>query len=57
MIFDCHQSIKKILDFNQAPAGESPQLNIAWGVDKNFMFGASISIFLLIMWMMIINRK
>lgn len=43
MIFDCHQSIKKILDFNQAPAGESPQLNIAWGVDKNFMFGAAIS--------------
>lgn len=43
MNFDCHQSIKKILDFNQAPSEQQTQLNIAWGVDKNFMFGAAIS--------------
>ena len=43
MKFDCHQSIKKILDFNQVPTEQNAQLNIAWGVDKNFMFGAAIS--------------
>ncbi|ROP56233.1 UDP-glucose/galactose:(glucosyl)LPS alpha-1,2-glucosyl/galactosyltransferase/UDP-glucose:(galactosyl)LPS alpha-1,2-glucosyltransferase/(galactosyl)LPS 1,2-glucosyltransferase [Enterobacter sp. BIGb0383] len=43
MIFDCHQSIKKILEFNHAPVGQDSQLNVAWGVDKNFMFGAAIS--------------
>ena len=43
MNFDCHQSIKNILDFNQAPSGQQAQLNIAWGVDRNFMFGAAIS--------------
>lgn len=43
MNFDCHQSIKKILEFNQAPTEQKTQLNIAWGVDKNFMFGAAIS--------------
>lgn len=34
---------KKILDFNQAPSEQQTQLNIAWGVDKNFMLGAAIS--------------
>lgn len=43
MIFDCHQSIKKIIEFNHAPVGQDSQLNVAWGVDKNFMFGAAIS--------------
>lgn len=43
MNFDCHQSIKKILEFNQAPTEQKIQLNIAWGVDRNFMFGAAIS--------------
>lgn len=43
MIFDCHQSIKKILEFNHTPVGQDSQLNVAWGVDKNFMFGAAIS--------------
>lgn len=43
MNFDCHQSINKILEFNQAPAGQNKHINIAWGVDKNFMFGAAIS--------------
>lgn len=43
MNFDCHQSIKKILEFNQAPSEQKTQLNVAWGVDKNFMFGAAIS--------------
>lgn len=43
MIFDCHQSINKMLDFKYAPTDQETQLNIAWGVDKNFMFGAAIS--------------
>lgn len=43
MIFDCHQSINKVLDFNEAHSNHDTQLNIAWGVDKNFMFGAAIS--------------
>jgi len=43
MIFDCQQSINNVLEFNNAPSGQETQLNIAWGVDKNFMFGAAIS--------------
>ncbi|HHU0692401.1 glycosyltransferase [Citrobacter sp. Marseille-Q3906] len=43
MNFDCHRSIKKILEFNQAPTEQKTEFNIAWGVDKNFMFGAAIS--------------
>jgi len=43
MNFDCHQAIKEKIEFNSAPEGITPQLNIAWGVDQNFMFGAAIS--------------
>lgn len=43
MNFDCHQSINEIIDIFGAPEGQTPQLNIAWGVDQNFMFGAAVS--------------
>lgn len=43
MNFDCHQAIKEKIEFNAAPEGVIPQLNIAWGVDQNFMFGAAVS--------------
>lgn len=43
MNFDCHQAIKQKLDFGVFPQQQAPVLNIAWGVDKNFMFGAAIS--------------
>lgn len=43
MNFDCHQAIKEKIEFNAAPEGVIPQLNIAWGVDRNFMFGAAVS--------------
>lgn len=44
MIFDCHNSIKKTIEFFGAPADQQPQLNVALGVDDNFMFGAAVSI-------------
>lgn len=44
MNFDCRQAIKEKLEFTSAPAGQTPELHIAWGVDKNFMFGAAISL-------------
>ncbi|MDU3157832.1 MAG: glycosyltransferase, partial [Hafnia alvei] len=43
MNFDCHQSIKDTIEFFGAPKEQKPQLNIAWGVDQNFMFGAAVS--------------
>ncbi|MEG1476064.1 MAG: glycosyltransferase [Longicatena sp.] len=43
MNFDCHQSLKKVLEFDQSLPEQKTQLNIAWGVDKNFLFGAAIS--------------
>lgn len=43
MNFDCRQAIKEKLDYNAAPSTQKPVLNIAYGVDKNFMFGAAIS--------------
>ncbi|WP_196209583.1 glycosyltransferase [Citrobacter sp. Res13-Sevr-PEB04-36] len=43
MNFDCHQSIKDTIEIFGAPANQNLQLNIAWGVDKNFMFGAAVS--------------
>ena len=43
MKFDCQKSIKKIINFNYSEFDQSSALNIAWGVDKNFMFGAAIS--------------
>ncbi len=44
MNFDCRQAIKEKIEFHAAPEGITPQLNIAWGVDQNFMFGAAISL-------------
>jgi UDP-glucose/galactose:(glucosyl)LPS alpha-1,2-glucosyl/galactosyltransferase/UDP-glucose:(galactosyl)LPS alpha-1,2-glucosyltransferase/(galactosyl)LPS 1,2-glucosyltransferase len=43
MNFDCRQAIKEKLEYNAASATHGSALNIAWGVDKNFMFGAAIS--------------
>ncbi|EMW0955519.1 TPA: lipopolysaccharide 1,2-glucosyltransferase [Citrobacter freundii] len=43
MNFDCHQSIKDTIEVFGAPETQTPQLNIAWGVDQNFMFGAAVS--------------
>ncbi|NIF34567.1 lipopolysaccharide 1,2-glucosyltransferase [Enterobacter sp. Cy-643] len=43
MNFDCRQAIKEIVEFNNTPAECKSQLHVAWGVDKNFMFGAAIS--------------
>ena len=43
MNFDCHQSIKDTIEICGAPTDHTPQLNIAWGVDQNFMFGAAVS--------------
>ncbi|WP_300000792.1 glycosyltransferase [uncultured Cedecea sp.] len=43
MNFDCRQAIKEKIEFHAAPEGSTPTFNIAWGVDKNFMFGAAIS--------------
>ncbi|MEG1422504.1 MAG: glycosyltransferase [Citrobacter sp.] len=43
MNFDCHQSIKDTIEIFGAPTNQNPQLNIAWGVDQNFMFGAAVS--------------
>lgn len=43
MNFDCHQSIKDTIEIFGAPTDHTPQLNIAWGVDQNFMFGAAVS--------------
>lgn len=43
MNFNCHQAIKEKIAFHAAPEGVAPQLNIAWGVDKGFMFGAAVS--------------
>jgi UDP-glucose/galactose:(glucosyl)LPS alpha-1,2-glucosyl/galactosyltransferase/UDP-glucose:(galactosyl)LPS alpha-1,2-glucosyltransferase/(galactosyl)LPS 1,2-glucosyltransferase len=43
MNFDCRQAIKEKIEFKADPEGVTPQLNIAWGVDQNFMFGAAIS--------------
>lgn len=33
MNFDCHQSIKDTIEVFGAPETQTPQLNIAWGVD------------------------
>lgn len=43
MNFDCRQAIKEKIEFRARPEGVTPQLNIAWGVDQNFMFGAGVS--------------
>lgn len=43
MNFDCRQAIKEKLYYHAAPLTQKPVLNIAYGVDKNFMFGAAIS--------------
>jgi UDP-glucose:(galactosyl)LPS alpha-1,2-glucosyltransferase len=45
MNFDCRQAIKEKLVYSSTPESyQGPALNIAWGVDKNFMFGAAISL-------------
>ncbi|EEB1617589.1 lipopolysaccharide 1,2-glucosyltransferase [Salmonella enterica subsp. enterica serovar Enteritidis] len=44
MIFDCHKSIKEKINFYPPRVKQKTELDIALGVDKNFMFGAAISI-------------
>ena len=43
MKFDSKKAIKEIIEFTHSDSGKPAQLNVAWGVDKNFMFGAAIS--------------
>ncbi len=44
MNFDCSRAIKETLEFGVKCPKYEEVLNIAYGVDKNFMFGAAISI-------------
>ncbi|MBV4412793.1 lipopolysaccharide 1,2-glucosyltransferase [Enterobacteriaceae bacterium YMB-R22] len=43
MDFDCNNAIKQVFEFSGDPKGIEPELNIAWGVDRNFLFGAVVS--------------
>ncbi|HEJ0068300.1 TPA: lipopolysaccharide 1,2-glucosyltransferase [Citrobacter koseri] len=43
MNFDCNKAVKEIFEFSGGAAEQEPELNIAWGVDRNFMFGAALS--------------
>lgn len=44
MKFDSHQAIREKFEFGMLPEGTAAELNIAWGVDRNFMFGAGVSL-------------
>ena len=52
MKFDCKKAIKSIIDFPGNNEIQGATLNIAWGVDENFMFGAVVS-----MTSVLINNK
>lgn len=43
MCFNCNETIKETFNYPSPPLPDKLELNIAWGVDKNFMFGAVMS--------------